>query len=127
LLRRVITLDMSWSLPQRSGLPLNSNLTTSRRNRFRLDWTSSGRRSDVGSVIRSHRHRLNRGSRWRRLIIAPVSVVVLLLHEDGLTHMIWTCRLKDRGWTRQSLIKGHLISLYDSVILKVKNTISTRV
>jgi hypothetical protein len=35
--------------------------------------------------------------------------------------------IEDRGQTRQSLIKGHLTSLHDLVILKVKNTISTRV
>jgi hypothetical protein len=37
------------------------------------------------------------------------------------------CMLKDRGWTRQSLIKGHLTSLHDLVSLKVQDTISTRV
>jgi hypothetical protein len=97
------------------------------RSTLRLKRPPSGKISDVRSIVRFRRHKLNWGSHWGRLGITLVSVVVLLLHKDGLTHLIYTYRLKDRGWTRRSLIKGHLTSLHDLVSLKVKNTINIRV
>jgi hypothetical protein len=38
-------------------------------------------------------------SRWRRLEITPIGIV-LLLYKDGLTHLIITYMLKDRRWTK---------------------------
>jgi hypothetical protein len=51
----------------------------------------------------------NWGSWWSRLRITPIGIVVLLLHKDCLSHLILTCRLKGRRWTRCSLIECNLI------------------
>jgi hypothetical protein len=82
LLRRVIAMDMTWSRV------LNSILTSYKLTTLRLKWILSSGSKHVGAVVRGHQCKLNRGSRGRRLGIIPVSVVVLLLHKDGLTHLI---------------------------------------
>ena len=117
LLRWVMTLNMLWSLPWGSGLPLNSSFNSSSLSRSWLERTPSGGRSGVGSVSHSSGSRLDWGDRWSWLESNPIGGVVLLLHKDGLSHLIWTCRLKDRGWTRCSLIECNLTSLHNVVSL----------
>jgi hypothetical protein len=81
-------LGMSWSLPPRSGLPLNSSLTTSRLSRISLEWTPSSGNRHIVSVIQGRQHRLNWDTPWSQLGITLASIVVLLVHKDDLTHLI---------------------------------------
>jgi hypothetical protein len=125
LLWLVAALDMSWCVPRRGRLPLNNSLIASRLSKLQLEWTPSCRRGDIGSVSRSSGSRLDWGSRWRRLRITPIDVI-LLLHKDGLTDMSIICMLKYRRCTWHSLIESHLTSLNNMISFKFKYMISLR-
>jgi hypothetical protein len=127
LLRWMIKLNVSCYISRRGHLPLNSSLISSRLSTLRLKRTPCRGRCEVGSVISSCERRLDLGSQWSQLDISSVSIVMLFLHKDGLTHLSVTSMLKNRDGIGIVSSKGHLTSLHNTTSFKVKNMISLRV
>jgi hypothetical protein len=86
---------------------------------------SSGSRG-IGTVSRSSRRKLKRGSRWSQLRITPIDIFLLFLHKNVVTKLILNCTLKDRSCTRYGFIDCDLTGLHNMVIFKVKYAISSR-